>query len=313
VLLTKSCSTGTCPTLKHTTDGGKTWTAEATPPGGMTQVRFGNAMVGYAFSPATSGTGAPALDLTVDGGTTWTTLTVPSSATGNGVSALEIGAGHVWAEDGVPYPAIDEAPLGDATFTKIGGAGNRGALLEAQGSAAYIPGPAGAGPIAPNLEVATTASVGKPLDVPCKAGGKAPGELADLTPLLTPASLVLACSGSSTSGGPTASTLFTSSDTGTTWTKLVSLPGCGVASLSRTSKVVVAACWNTGGGILSILPTGAPTPLLAGNGFSYVGFSDDTHGVAITGSQADIGASSASHNQLYLTADGGKTWTPATL
>ena len=98
-----------------------------------------------------------------------------------------------------------------------------------------------------------------------------------------------------------------------TWTKLVSLPGCGVASLSRTSRAVVAACWNTGGGILSVLPTGAPTLLLAGNGFSYVGFSDDTHGVAISGSQSVIGTSSASHNELYLTADGGKTWRPATL
>jgi photosystem II stability/assembly factor-like uncharacterized protein len=48
-----------------------------------------------------------------------------------------------------------------------------------------------------------------------------------------------------------------------------------------------------GGTWTAALP--APGP----NGFAFVGFTDDTHGVALDGGPSDA---------VYLTTDGGRTW-----
>src|SRR5258708_110910 len=113
-LATAPCSSGMCPRVAATRDGGRSWTALSAPSGLSTpwqvsQIRFATAKVGYLFGPA--------LYQTRDGGHSW--QRVPSRP----VEALQPGAGTVLRivhhHGGCPGPCnrtLQEAAAGSGTW-----------------------------------------------------------------------------------------------------------------------------------------------------------------------------------------------------
>jgi photosystem II stability/assembly factor-like uncharacterized protein len=121
------CGRDLCPRLAATIDGGRTWTALPTPPGGVigpagtagcarvgcvSQIRFATATVGYLFGPA--------LFQTDDGGRSW--RRVP----GRPVEALEPSAGTVarivYDHTGCPGPCdrtVQETTAGSAAWHTV--------------------------------------------------------------------------------------------------------------------------------------------------------------------------------------------------
>jgi hypothetical protein len=302
---TVACSTGAggrCPRAELTIDGGAHWRPIATPPGSPVDIRFATTTIGYAYgSPQSS------VAITRDGGASWSQFIVPSPDGGSGITDLEIGGGNVWALGTDPYPPIFRSNVGGGTaaFGNIGTAGGRGASLSVQGGEAYVLGMQGAGPVAPDLEVATTAGVSN-RTMPCKGTG-ANGDATALTPLTTASWLAVACVPETSSPATASSTLFLSKDDGHSWANLGTLSDCQVDSLTRTSAAIVAGCQN-GGGVINRPLESAATRSLIGIGIDYVGFTTDTDGVAISApASGPVGVG----DDLYLTRDGGTHWTKA--
>jgi len=269
--------------VETTTDGGAHWSAlAAIPAGSPTGVRFADAAHGYAFSRL-------ALDVTMNGGQSWRQVSVPDQDSGDSMGAVqvEIASGRVWLLNAAsPGPAIFESLVGSTDFHQVGTAGNRGADLSVQGPYAYILGLQGAGPVDPNLEIATLSGTG--------AGA--------LTPLAAPNQLVLACipNRDGVSNGSN-SVLYRITDNGGTWSRL-GTAACAIGSLTRTSTAVFGTCAT---GVVRLpLSGGAATTSLTAAGLGYVGFTDDHDGVATSDSTGQPGA-------LYLTRDAGAHWTKA--
>lgn len=285
--------------VEETTDGGAHWSPlAAIPPGSPTGVRFADAAHGYAFSRL-------ALDVTMNGGQSWRRVSVPDQdGDGMGAVQVETASGRVWLLNAAsPYPAIFESLVGSTDFHQVGMAGNRGAELSVQGPYAYVLGVQGAGPVDPNLEIATIGGTGVRRPIPCV--GIRPGAGAGagaLTPLAAPNQLVLACipyrdgaaNGSS-------SVLYRSTDNGEDWSRLGTAP-CAIGSLTRNSTTVFGTCAT---GVVRLpLSGGAATTSLTAAGLGYVGFTDDHDGMATSDSTGQPGA-------LYLTRDAGAHWTKA--
>jgi photosystem II stability/assembly factor-like uncharacterized protein len=70
MLGTYPCSTGTCPVLMRSTDGGKSFVRVGTPPAGMYGIEFANRQDGYGL-PQQSLPGGPSLYQTTDSGKLW--------------------------------------------------------------------------------------------------------------------------------------------------------------------------------------------------------------------------------------------------
>ena len=288
--------------LFRTQDGGMHWTKLVSPPGNPTIIRFGNAMDGYATE------GSLGVDTTTDGGQTWMSAKLPYTGGGIGGESLEITDATVWLFGSSPDPIIYRTRLGSAAFTRVGYAGDRGASLAVQGGEAYVLGEQGAGPIAPNLEVATTTGLSKRA-LPCQGVTSPTGDAGAITPLAGPMQLVVACDPESSPTRAATASLFRSGDDGKTWKSFAQLAGCSVDSLTRTSTEVFAAC--AAGGIQRVpLAGGATVTSLPGSGFSYVGFTNDTDGVAILARTTDTGPGAVS--QLEVTRDAGYHWAIAT-
>ena len=239
-------SGGTTARVEETTDGGAHWTPlAASPPGDPAGIRFATAEIGYAYDmPATAG----GIDVTTDGGRSWARATVAAPGADEAqVSGLEIGGGSVWALVGLPSPWVDRAAVGSTTFAKAGLAGNRGAVLTVAGGEAYVVGQQGAGPIAADLEVVTTAGTSS-RDMPC-AGIMSGEEAADSDGVAaqpTSGDLVMDCYAESTSGSAVG-TLFRSTDDGRQWSGLTGNDDChGLPA--ATSAAVFLACAGPGTG-----------------------------------------------------------------
>lgn len=286
--------------VEETTDGGAHWTLlTAVPPGHPTGIRFADATHGYAYASS-------ALDITADGGRTWRQVHIPDQdrGDGTGAQAVEIADGRAWLLNAAAaYPSLYEAAVGSTSFRQVGQSPNRSGQLSVQGPEAYVLGPAGAGPVPPKLTVATTAGEGS-RTVPCYSPAKRNGDATALTPLMRAGQLVIACRPDST-GQNTASVLYRTTDDGRSWSRL-GATSCEVTSLTRTSKAVFGACSSE---ILrQPLSGGPPQVVLTGpalSDFRYIGFTNDTDGVAV-----DI-PPGGNAGRLFVTRDAGAHWTRA--
>ena len=304
------CATRYCTSLAQTPDYGKTWFGLAAPvtgpppaSSGVSQVRFLNLSTGWAFGPglwATTSGGWPwhredthglrVIDLEAAGQRAFAVFASCAGASADyagdctAFSLWSSAAGSSrWQQVTVPYPYL---PMRSS-------APSSASLVISGGTTAYLLTPSGevvSGPVAGG----SWSAQGK---APCAPGPpQADGAPSDAQ-LAAGKSLLLACDGGQ-------QTSIYSSPDGRSWKKLAVLPvSCQVTSLAANSTGQVALASTRGlyysGGAgtqwQAATVTGSPAA-----GFSYVGMTNATQGVALP---AD-----ASLGEIFVTSDGGRTW-----
>lgn len=305
-----------CTSIARTDDGGQNWQGVPAPNTayGVTGLRFLNASYGWAFDPE--------LWATVDGGQHWHqvntgNLCVPQLETINGRAyALFDNCSSTGAPTRVHYTLMT-ATTGSDNWTPVAGVpGNLTetsgptdlAAIELTGTTGYLVAPDGtlyAGPLDGTAWHRVTS-------LPC-----APG-----TQLLTPAGVTpsgaqrLAMVCTALPAGTTS--VYLSQDGGSTWTQqagVVSLPAATTRAESLTAlpdgTLILAALAisspPSGGGIYLLSPGATQwqpaqlsDPSGLDRGFTYVGMTSATQGVALGG---DLNL-----HAIWMTTDGGKTW-----
>lgn len=317
------CATQDCTSLAGTKNYGRTWYGVSAPvaPGpdkltGVSQLRFTNEADGWAFGPAlyeTTGGGWPwhpvqtngmrVTDLETVG---QTALAIFASCDGSGTDFASdctgfslysgVAGSTTWTPVNVPakFAHMSTATASSATLVIAGT--TTGYLLTPSG--AVLTGPVSGG----NWTVAGQAPAGC-LPGPAQADGQPTG--AQLS--AGDNRLLLACD-TGASSGTTEQTELYSSVNGATWTKVGGVPHSGAAVSLNTSVTGNAVLATTTGIYYSANGTswqpasfgqsGAPA-----GGFSYLGLTTGSEGVAVP---AD-----ASLGEVYVTGNGGQTWTPS--
>jgi hypothetical protein len=315
------CATQFCTSVARTDNAGKTWIGVPAPltgpPDGATgvsQIRFLNGKDGWAFGPE--------LFATHDGGQTW--KQVPTSGlrvtdvetVGDrafGLFASCSGAGAAFAGQctsftlySSPASADEWTPVGPSTsgLTNGGQAGSAAIVLNS--ARGYLLAPNGmlyAGPVdagAPWQQVAK---------IPCVVGAAQPdGQPAGaLLGAVTATNLIFACTPAPVPGGLQKKLVLTSANGGASWRLLAVAPAAGIAT-SLAASPAEAVVLGTSQGI-EVLPAGgtswqqATVKSAPATGFTFVGMTTDTQGVAVP---ADAAA-----GEIWFTFDGGQTWTPS--
>jgi hypothetical protein len=308
------CATQYCTSLAGTSTYGKSWygvsaplTAGSSAPAGVSQLRFLNLQDGWAFGPGlweTSHGGWPWASENTDGARVTdleaagnSAFAVFATCTGSGADyasgctsfSLYSSAGGSQTWSAVPVPTA---------FRQMSSSVPSSASLTMTGTTGYLLTPSGqvlSGPVAGGAwKRAGTA--------PCAPGpAQASGQPADAQLTAWP-TLVLACD--TNVGGGHQTKIFVSS-TGATWTPAGSLQTAGsVTSLSAsiTGQLALATTagiyHSAGAGKTWQLAGAAPA-----GGFTYVGMTTAQQGVAVP-ADADL-------NEIFVTSNGGRTWTPS--
>ena len=316
------CATQYCTSIARTTDAGQSWAGVPAPltgapdgSAGASQIRFLSASDGWVFGPQ--------LFATTDGGQHWTA----EGTAGQRVIDLETvgtrafailatcsGAGADFAASCTSFslystPAGQDAwsPVSGATGLAAGGAASSAALV-LTASQGYLLAPDGsvyAGPVSGGAWQQVSA---RPADgESCSPGAaQASGQPSGaLLAAATATSLVLDCNRPAAAGG--GNQLFTSSDGGRAWLRTGPVFGATVtaAAAQPGGEIVLAATdgiWVSHNGGSSWRPGQLSTTSPAG-GFSWVGMTSDSQGVAIS---AD-----PSQHRIWFTFDGGQSWSPS--
>jgi photosystem II stability/assembly factor-like uncharacterized protein len=317
-----------CTSLARTDDGGRTWYGVPAPvtgapdgPSGVSQVRFLDTANGWAFGPE--------LWATHDGGQHW--AQVPTH--GLRVTALEASNGRVfavWARcTGTGPSGAAAGCTGFSVYTATalsdhwarlpGTAGVSAgctacsASLVLTGGTAYLFAPDGevlsvAGAGNGTLTPATTG--GSPVLAPCRPGPPQPSGLPSQALLASAGpGLALLCPGTA-AGGHQSKVLYYSADGGLSWRNLGRAPLAGIASsLAGTPTGRLALATSQGIEVSTSAPahahvswqpaSGASAP----GGFSYVGMTSDSQGVAVPVQPGQ--------HAVWFTYDGGLHWQPS--
>ncbi len=320
------CATQYCTSVARTNDAGQTWQGGPAPLAGpadgatgVSQIRFLNLDNGWAFGPE--------LFATHDGGQTWT----PVSTDGMRVTDLETvgdrafalfascsGAGPDFAGQCTSYTlysspasANDWSPVGAATSGLSDGAGHGAgqygaASIVLTGTRGYLLAPNRtlyAGPVDGSAPWQAVASV------PCATGSaQADGRPAGaLLGAANATSLILGCTPAAGPGGLQNKLIFSSADGGASWQQIGIAPAAGVAT-SVADSLSGTVVLGTDQGI-DVLAAGSSSwqqaSVTAAGGFSYVGMTTDSQGVAVP---ADPTAGA-----VWFTFDGGRSWHPSSI
>jgi hypothetical protein len=330
-----SQNSAVCTSIARTDDGGQTWHGLPAPPvggpmaaTGVTGLRFLNASYGWAFGPE--------LWATDDGAEHWHKV----DTGGASVTDLETMNGRAYAlfSDCTP-PAetrdtiancrsftLETATAGSDTWTPVGGipahltsgtTALTSAVLElASPTTGYLVAPDGtlySGPL-------DGTAWHKLVRLPC-GPGPANSDGLPQTLLLTPTGttssgvtrLAIVC----TQVAAGTSSVYLSTDNGATWTEQRSIASTPTTSVPQSltalpdGTLILAAIPGGGGlsGGIYLLSPGAtqwhaatlsPTEWAEPVGFTYVGMTSATQGVALS--------SDLSQHAIWMTTDGGKTW-----
>ena len=295
--------------MRHTTDGGQTWTDASSPPttisltaqSGVREVRFADPNNGWVFEPE--------LWATHDGGAHWQQQDLPGAPAGNYlVSSLETSAGLVHAAviGSGSSVEVDTSPVDtdnwqvSPTRIMIGAGPVPRAQVVLQRSTGWI------------VEVDRTVIGGARLDrgswvawqPPCSASGGGATLAA-----ASPTSLVAVCDEGVWFGGPPVTHSYYSNDGGSTFKQASGrLPlGAGTAVASASSSTA-AAGYTASDGSAQILATFDRavtwTTVYSGRAgiISYIGFTSASQGVAILDAQTS--------GLMLMTFDGGRSWNP---
>ena len=316
-----------CTSIVRTPDAGKTWYGGPAPktgapagPSGVSGIRFLDGVNGWAFGPE--------LWSTHDKGNTWNKV---AAADGSRVTDLETVnhrayalfasqcsgvSGADFAVDCTSYALFTTTADSD-NWVPVGGSTNgltdagapTSAVLAVTDATGYLVAPDGtlySGP------VGRRGAWSKQGTVACQPGPAQANGLPSrvLLALQSSTQLAVACMGPSFGGV----TIFTSSNSGATWTQQPATAWSGVtrptAATSLADAVNGTLVLATRNG-LDVLPAGTSQweratvqPAEPGGGFIYVGMTDWDQGVAV--------AADAGRHEIWMTFDGAKTWAPAT-
>jgi hypothetical protein len=304
-----------CTSVATTNDGGTTWQGEHAPvtgapsgAAGVSGIRFLNGVDGWAFGPE--------LWATHDGGSTWTAVDTGGArvtdleTAGDRAYALFAtcsGSSASFAADCTGYTletatagSGDWTPVGAATSGLSAGGAATSAMLELTGSTGYLFAPDGSvysGPIGGTWSKAGTA--------PCQPGAAQPGGLPSGAQLAVQDASHLALACASQNG----TSVYTSGNGGGAWSQATA-PTTGITgtptSLADTPTGTLVLATTNGISTLSLggaqwqTASAASGSGLPSGGFSYVGMTSDTQGVAVP--------ANPSLHEIWLTSDGGTTW-----
>jgi len=328
------CATQYCTSLARTDDAGKTWSgvpAPVTGPAdgatGVSQVRFLNTIDGWAFGPQ--------LWVTHTGGHSWTQV----STNGLRVTDLETvgdrafavfasctGRGAAFSAACTSFTLYSSPASGGGNWTPVGastsgltdGAPDEAAYLVLTGGRGFLLAPGGelyAGPVNGSGAWTLVNSITSSCPVgQAQADGQPSGALFSA---VNARELILTCatvgsgSGSGSGGGGSGGQkklVFSSPNGGASWIAVAEAPTAGIATsvaASPTETVVLGT--NLG---IDVLPAGAiawqPSSLggtAPPGGFSYVGMTTDSQGIALPASPAS--------GTIWFTFDDGLSWQPS--
>jgi hypothetical protein len=310
------CATQYCTSIARTDTAGQSWVGVPAPLAGaadgatgVSEIRFLDGVNGWVFGPE--------LWATHDAGRAWEQI----STGGQRVTDLETAGNRAYAlfascsgsgmgadADCTSYTLMtttagsdDWTPVGAATSGLANGGAATSAVLALTGSGGYLLAPDGtlySGPLG-----GTWQPVGK---APCQPGTPQASGLpaSAFFALVSSQRLALACSGQSAASQPR---VFMSDDGGTAWTlSSAAWPVAGsafiMASLTAAPNGTLVLATTTG---TYLLANGASqwqqVPGTPQGGFGYVGMTTDTQGVAVP--------ANASLHEIWMTFDGGLTWT----
>jgi hypothetical protein len=281
-----------CAVLLQTRDAGRSFTRRTPPPMRVSEVRFANLQEGWAFGNNQPSTlGDPGLWRTHDGGDTWRRVL------GTPVPSLEIGRGIVWAVelDGAgTSPRLFRGSLTGNALTFASQIPNRSATVTVGHGTAYVIAEQGAGPIATSLLAASAQGVHRRTS-PCTDKYAWNLQVA----IRTPQHLTAICRGES-SAGSQRKHAYASADDGRTWTRQPDPPWAGYTGTAGSLAGTSTSVFMTGprNGINKKTGRGAWRQVLdsdEGLGFFFVGFTDDTHGVALSERAAWMTDSAGEH------------------
>jgi hypothetical protein len=309
-----------CTSIARTDDAGKTWHGGPAPdttgpdgPKGVSGIRFLDGVNGWAFGPE--------LWVTHDAGNTWHQVNtggqrVTDLEAVNGLAYALFAscsgtAGTGFAADCTSY-TLKTADARTDNWVPVGGptndltnAGNpASAMVALTGTEGYLLAPDGtlySGPIGGTWQKAGAA--------PCQPGtALANGQPSyGLLALANSTTLAMACNAS---GGIQ---LYTSTDSGADWNAQTAAPWAGMDPPASATSLAAAPDGTlvlASGSGLAVLAAGASQWKQASvqsapsGGFSYVGMTTATQGVAVPADET--------LHEIWMTFNGGRTWKPAT-
>ncbi|MBO0802046.1 MAG: hypothetical protein J2P25_03080 [Nocardiopsaceae bacterium] len=331
-----------CTSIASTSDGGGTWHGGPAPvagaasgPNGVSGLRFLNEEDGWAFGPELWAThdggshwrpvdtfGQRVTDLEAAGDRAYALFADCSGTSGAGFAAdctsytlmTTTAASDDWVPVGPATSNLTSGGSGGRSGSGSGGSPGSGssasAMLALSGDTGYLVAPDGtlySGPLDGGAWSKAGAAPCRPSSPPQANGLPAAGQLATVSP----GHLAMACDGGPSASSPPA--VWSSSDGGAAWTRQSSGAWSGttdrgtIASLAAAPDGSLVLATTSG---IFMLPAGAPRWQTAtapgGNmpsgGFSYIGMTSDSMGVALP---ADT-----SLHEIWVTTDGGHTWTP---
>jgi hypothetical protein len=318
------CATPYCTSLAGTNDYGRTWFGVSAPrtgapdgAQGVGQLRFLNTDNGWAFGPqlwVTHDAGADWQQEKTDGmrvtdletaGTRAFALFARCKGSGQdfGAQCTSVSLytssmdGNQWQQVAGPTASLPPAAAGPAASASLVLAGSRGYLLAPSGELL-------SGPLTGAAWTIAAAQA------PCSPGPPGPGGQ-PTGALLAAGSgqVILVCTSATNAAGDSQTkVVMQSSNGGTSWSTAADGPSAGIATslAAAQGNVVVLATdaglyLSTDGGVSWQLARPGPAGAAAGQrGFSYVGMTSATQGVALP---ADPGL-----HEVFVTTDGGTTW-----
>lgn len=308
-----------CTSIARTDDAGKTWHGGPAPSTtgpngskGVSGIRFLDGVHGWAFGPE--------LWATHDAGNTWTQV----DTHGQRVTFLETagdrafalwatcsGTSPDFAADCTSYTLMTTVkssdtwtPVGRATSNLASGGAATSAMIALTSTTGYLLAPGGAlysGPLDGAWQEVGTAYC---QPGPAQASGLPAGAL---LALVNSATVAVACE------APGGVAVATSADSGRNWATPPAGAWSGLPSIGTPTSLAAAPdgtlVLGTTNGIY-VLPTGtsqwkqASVRSAPNGGFSYVGMTTNTQGVAVP--------AEASLHEIWMTFNGGLTWAAAT-
>jgi photosystem II stability/assembly factor-like uncharacterized protein len=317
------CPSGACTAVRQTLDRGQTWQPVAAPPveisspynGGVSGLHFADRLDGWVYGST--------LWATHDGAASWHQVNLLGQ-----IMAMASGAGEAYAlvlvcsacTGGSAAIALFRSPASEDDWTRVPGAmlSQLGPDLVVEGSTVFVED-------ASQILSSANGVDFEPLPIPCVPEGDAgPFALAALA-ASDPSDVAVACTGGAAAGS-VGKELFISSDGGHTYQRVQDPPfGGDFTSLAMPSPTTVFLAAASGASELyeTIAPDAAWTTPLSfgdgGEGLDDLQFVDPSSGVLIHGSAelavsfAADPAAEAGQGTLYVTDDGGSTWSPVAI
>ena len=306
-----------CTSLVLTQDGGQTWRGVTAPDtANVSGIRFYNGQYGWAYGPELWSTddygrnwqkdgtnGGEVTDLETENGRAFavfancsTTAIAPSITFYGNERCTDFSLETTTAgSDGWTQITFSGANGGSTLSVGTDGSGAvTKPTIMLQGGTGWLVGPQGQ-VFSGSLTSSTWAQVSTS---PCPTSSQALGS-AMLDWSLATGDLILACNGAQ------ATTVYSSADGGGTWTKQATAPGFGTAESLTASPAAPDILATTEG--IEALDTNGQWQQVAtlSGGFSYVGMTTDDQGIAVP--------ANPSLHQVWMTYDGGLSWTPVSI